>query len=44
MRYEAYKTATTVQEALELGATKGDIEWDIEHGFVTLGERKVTRV
>jgi hypothetical protein len=36
-RYEGYKGAKTVQEALELGATRADIAWDLKKGFVVVG-------
>eukprot|EP00440_Ansanella_granifera_P024189 gb/GFBE01026275.1/.p1 GENE.gb/GFBE01026275.1/~~gb/GFBE01026275.1/.p1 ORF type:complete len:309 (+),score=77.89 gb/GFBE01026275.1/:1-927(+) len=32
-RYEAYKKANTVKEALDLGAAKGDIAYDWKRGF-----------
>ena len=35
-RYEAYKAATTVQQALDLGAVKGDIAHDHKSGFLTV--------
>ena len=37
-RYEAYETATTVAEALELGATKADLKYDSEHEFVSFAD------
>jgi len=33
-RYEKYKKAQTVKEALELGAAKGDITHDFKRGFI----------
>ena len=37
-RYEEYKCARTVQEALEKGATKADLKWDAERGFCEFGD------
>jgi hypothetical protein len=37
-RYERYKGANTVAEALELGASRNDITWDLARGFVVVGE------
>jgi hypothetical protein len=34
-RFEKYKMAKTVAEFLELGGSTADLEWDIDHGFVT---------
>ncbi|CAE7639127.1 unnamed protein product [Symbiodinium pilosum] len=34
-RYEAYKKARTVQEFLDLGGAKGDLNWDRASGFLT---------
>ena len=34
-RYEAYKAATTVEEAKKLGALRDDIRWDAARGYVT---------
>lgn len=33
-RYELYKRSKLIKTALEAGATRADIKWDIEHGFV----------
>jgi len=33
-RYAAYSAASTLIQAEALGATKADIKWDIEHGFL----------
>lgn len=35
-RYEAYSKATTLKEALELGAIPGDIMFDFQRGYCTL--------
>eukprot|EP00440_Ansanella_granifera_P002899 gb/GFBE01003165.1/.p1 GENE.gb/GFBE01003165.1/~~gb/GFBE01003165.1/.p1 ORF type:complete len:347 (+),score=81.16 gb/GFBE01003165.1/:1-1041(+) len=35
-RYEQYKTATTVAEAIRLGASRGDVSNDVKQGFCTL--------
>jgi len=34
-RYMKYMRATTFREIVELGASKGDIDWDYEHGFIS---------
>ena len=34
-RYEAHKTANTAEEFYELGGTTADLDWDIDHDFVT---------
>ena len=34
-RYEHYKHARTITEALELGATRGDVKWDLSHGYIS---------
>eukprot|EP00928_Gymnodinium_smaydae_P054882 TRINITY_DN3857_c0_g1_i2.p3 TRINITY_DN3857_c0_g1~~TRINITY_DN3857_c0_g1_i2.p3 ORF type:complete len:119 (-),score=17.57 TRINITY_DN3857_c0_g1_i2:790-1095(-) len=33
-RYERYKLATTVEEALRFGASIGDLEWDRARGYL----------
>ena len=33
-RYEQYKSATTLGQARDLGATKDDLVWDFERGFL----------
>eukprot|EP00928_Gymnodinium_smaydae_P098761 TRINITY_DN9251_c0_g1_i1.p1 TRINITY_DN9251_c0_g1~~TRINITY_DN9251_c0_g1_i1.p1 ORF type:complete len:1925 (+),score=388.99 TRINITY_DN9251_c0_g1_i1:49-5823(+) len=38
-RYEKYMTATTVREALDLGATLGDLAYDEKRGFLTRCDR-----
>lgn len=35
-RYEAYSKATTLKQALELGASPGDIVFDCQKGFLTV--------
>jgi len=47
-RYEAYRSATTVEEYIAAGGTFGDLKYDAEHGYLTvegfeakLVERKV---
>ncbi len=47
-RYEAYRSATTVEEYIAAGGTFGDLKYDAEHGFLSvegfeakLVERKV---
>eukprot|EP00940_MAST-03C_sp_MAST-3C-sp2_P001969 g1969.t1 len=39
-RYEKYKRATTTGEALRLGATKGDLKWDLSKGIGRLTDAK----
>ena len=36
-RYEGYKKAKTVSEAIALGATRQDVNYDVAHGHATLG-------
>jgi hypothetical protein len=40
-RYEKYKRARTMRELLDHGATRGDIRWDIDHGFIKLADPTV---
>ena len=35
-RYEINKKARTIQQARSSGATRGDLAWDFERGFITL--------
>jgi len=35
-RYMKYMSATTFQQAIELGASRDDIRWDYERGFISL--------
>ena len=35
-RYEKYKGAKTMRELIDFGATRGDIRWDLDRGFVKL--------
>ena len=37
-RYENYKKARTLRDALTLGASHADIRWDYSHGFFTITE------
>ncbi len=37
-RFEAYKNAKSVQEAIAAGCTKADLRYDFDHKFVTLSE------
>ena len=37
-RYESYAAATSVQEALDLGAVRADLKYDAEHGYLMLVE------
>ena len=37
-RYEEYQAAATIQEALDLGATKADLKYDAEHQFLEFSE------
>jgi len=37
-RFELYRGATTVAEALKAGTYKEDIRWDYERGFIELGD------
>lgn len=32
-RYDSYKAATTINEAINLGSTMGDIKWDMQRGL-----------
>lgn len=34
VRYEKYKTATTLQQVIELGGSKRDIAWDIQKSYM----------
>ena len=35
-RYERYMKAATVQEYFKLGGTKGDLQHDHQHGFLSI--------
>ena len=35
-RYDAYKSGQTVDEFIAAGGTRGDVNWDIAHGFITV--------
>ena len=35
-RYARYCVATTYSEAIELGATRGDLNWDLSHGYLQI--------
>ena len=37
-RYESYMAATSVHEALTLGAVRADLKYDAEHGYLTLAD------
>ena len=34
--YARYCVATTYSEAIELGATRGDLNWDLAHGYLQI--------
>ncbi len=34
--YARYCVATTYSEAIELGATRGDLNWDLGHGYLQI--------
>lgn len=36
-RFEGYKRAKTVQQALDHGVTLADIRWDVDHKYIKLG-------
>ena len=36
VRYENYKNATSIQQALDKGATTSDLKWDLQHKFLKL--------
>ena len=40
MRYEKYKNASTINDALKNGTTIGDLAWDLSHGFLTREQLK----
>ena len=42
LRYEQYKAATTTGEFLDLGGTRGDLNYDYAKGFITLTETPAT--
>ena len=35
-RYERYRAARTMEEAMAMGATAGDLQWDHERGYLTV--------
>jgi len=39
MRYEQYKQARTAQECFKRGGSKGDLKYDLAHGFVIVGNK-----
>jgi len=39
-RYEGYKAATTIDEAIALGASRDDIRWDYELGYIMFPTRE----
>ena len=38
-RFERYKAARTVQGVLDLGGSRADFEWDVDHGYIVLLDR-----
>ena len=38
-RFERYKAAQTIQGVLDLGGSRADIDWDIDHGYIVLLDR-----
>jgi len=41
-RYDLYKSAGTIGEARTLGASRQDIKWDYQHGFILFPTREST--
>ena len=41
--YEAYKVATSIKEMLSLGGRRGDIAYDIGHGWITFPDPELAR-
>jgi len=41
--YEQYKSATTVREMLALGGRRGDISYDIAHGWIKFKDPELNR-
>ena len=39
IRYEKYKTATTLKKVIELGGSKRDIAWDIEKSYMAFEDK-----
>jgi len=35
-RYENYKSAKSIQQAIDIGATMGDLKWDLERHYLKL--------
>lgn len=35
-RFEGYKGAKTVADALANGVTRADLDWDAKHGYITI--------
>jgi len=35
-RFALYKSGQTIQQALDAGVTRGDINWDSKQGFIVL--------
>ena len=35
--WQVYVKGGTVQAALDAGATKADLRWDLKHGFISIG-------
>jgi hypothetical protein len=35
-RYEDYKSAKSIQQAVDMGATMGDLKWDLERHYLKL--------